>query len=436
MSGSIEDEEYDEMRRYRKKHRDEYEDDREIDDENYRGEMSSGRYRDRYGDKYEDRKKRNARMVIGTDMDTEEPDEKPELDAEPELDPEPELESEPEPKYTLKKLEDIMKSKGYHIDHEFVLDNNIIFIRVIVESTGDKILVYFPSKYSISHDENRGINRQWTKLNQYEEDESETINISGDEDYKEIELGAVKSLDISDANYEEIKIDGEKNRKIRKYINQHISQLENFKRCTVNIPYKFSILTNSTLCVINRHNDTESYILDRDVDIIEELYDPKTKKTEKILQEFYVTIDLKNFYEKMTTLSSDIININKDFYNKINEIHTKRIVKIGNVFSTYQNMIHRMIQSHSNNKFHSVISNLTDTIQLANVKEKSILSRNMPSSISTIDLKKISQAREQSIKMLNDVKLKYHSHMIQLDYIIGEITKNTKELENTIKICI
>lgn len=58
--------------------------------------------------------------------------------------------SEPERQYSLQPLRELLARKGIIVKSQFVTsDNTVAFVKILIESIGESILVYFPSKYLV-----------------------------------------------------------------------------------------------------------------------------------------------------------------------------------------------------------------------------------------------------------------------------------------------
>jgi len=362
------------------------------------------------------------------------------------------------PKYSLKKLRDFFSSKKMSIVQQFVNDNIIIFIKLYIESIGEYILLYFPSKYNISKDSSIPsieivsydlMDIDYLQLQQYEENET-------NEHYSELQLDEF-SDDVSiDDHYRPIDIKGNSDNIIRKKMVSYINQLKKFRNCTQKIPYKFGVLTNDILCNINRHNEIDSFIIkDGGGCIVNNIIDSKSETIYKIEHDLHVIIDLPSFFEKINQAPTDIIKLYKYFYNMLNKAHTKQVAIAGQSLKNYQNMVNNFTSLYvSKQKFLDLMGTLTSSLEKSinqeeEIMEKiSIINKNKDD-VSTItadkersfkmskneqELIKIKEVKKKTIILLQEVKRKYHDFMLSFDSCINVIIHNLRIIENNFKI--
>ena len=81
------------------------------------------------------------------------------------------------------------------------------------------------------------------------------------EAYNELIIDDLKDKDsLTSESYVPLSLNNNKEHQIRKALFAYHNQLENFKRSTAHIKYKFAVLTNNSLSIINRHNETKAIL--------------------------------------------------------------------------------------------------------------------------------------------------------------------------------
>lgn len=365
--------------------------------------------------------------------------------------------AEPEkPSYTLRKLRDFMATKKYFVQRQFVVDDNVVFIKVHTESIGENILIYFPSKYNIPA-ETGGV--PITEIIPHELTDKDLLSIQKQSDsdvkenYGELTIDDLKDPDsYSDDNYKAISLDSNRDNDIRKKMVKYTAQLEKFRNCTTKIPYKFAILTDDVLCIINRYNETENYLVKNGKGLVPNIIDSKTDTLCPIEHELYVLIDLPSFYEKIGQVPDDLLRLYRNFYAVLNRAHTKQTAVVEHRFKNYQAINAKMIGDYSTkSKFLDLMSTLTNSLDKSIKQERELIEkigliegsrdsstmskdadRSFKLSKNDNELQKIRELKKKTIEMLHEIKIKYHNFLLIYDSVITETSRDLKNIETNI----
>jgi hypothetical protein len=361
--------------------------------------------------------------------------------------------------YTLRNLKEFLASKKYYIKSQFIIDDVIIFIKIHAELIGEDIFVYFPSKYNIPVD--RDI--IYYEIVPYELTDKDLLSINNidkndeiKENYSEVQIDDIKDLDsFTDKNYKAIDIDSNYENIIRKKMVKYTNQLNKFKNCTAKIKYKFVILTDDTLSIINRYNETENYLIKNGKGIVKNIIDSKTDTICNINHELYILIDLISFYEKINQIPEDIIKLYRNFYSILSKGHLKQTALAENRFKNYQYMISKMVNLYNQkSKYLELISSLAFSLEKSIHSENQLIqklgiSENKDTTTSSMtadakrsfklskneqELQKTREVKTKTSNLLREVKVIYHSFILTFDSSITEITSNLKNIEIDIKV--
>ena len=336
--------------------------------------------------------------------------------------------------YSLKQLKEYMKMNNFLIINQFIYDDTIIFIQVKNETIGENILIYFPSKYNILLEEDiPSIDISSVDLS--EEDIfliSQEEKDSSKEDFKELQLNSIISEQI-DENYNEIKLNKSETQ-IKRQLFEHTQQLDKFKNFVKNIPYKMAILTNNTLCVINRHNTIDCYNIQGKRQLIKHLID-KGDKTVNIEKELYIMIDLENFFEKIKQFPDDILSFYKHFYKSLSDIHTKQTSNADIQLKVQLAIINKMKTSYeTKSKYLELISKFNKSLEQCINKERKLMedetdNKDYILSQNETELENIRRVKADILKNIIELKAKYNNFIINYDYAIADINKSLKRIQ-------
>lgn len=223
-------------------------------------------------------------------------------------------------KYTLRKLEQYLKTKDFVINRVFHNNKRVLFMTIKNDNLFEDVLVQFDEKFVITLDSidirasiievksGSPINTQDTALflpsGLGEMNSSEMVD-DGQRIKEGLTLTNYKSIDITSAD------------SIDPVVKQYVSQLEKFKECVKNLRYKFGILTFNNIFFIQRNNAVTYYSIKDKNNYI---------PVEKI--NFIVSIDIENLFESIDTFVDDVIKLYKNFYKILSEAHKKQILAL------------------------------------------------------------------------------------------------------------
>jgi hypothetical protein len=258
---------------------------------------------------------------------------------------------------------------------------------------------------------------------------------------------------FSESNiYKPISIDSNREYLIRKSMVRYTNQLDKFRNCTAHIKYKFAILTNDVLCVINRYNETECYLIKNGGSLVSNIIDSKTDTVIPIGHELYVTIDLPSFYEKINQVPTELIRLHKIFYSTLNRAHTKQTATAEHRFKNYQSIVTKMMSEYSkNSKYLEMMESLTQSLEKSIEQEEQIIQkiaivgvqdpkstmtkdteRSFKISKNETDLQKIREVKIKTGKLLHEIKTRYQNFLITFDSTITDTCASLKNIEQGI----
>jgi hypothetical protein len=336
---------------------------------------------------------------------------------------------------------------------------------VHAESIGEDILIYFPSKYNIPKESG---NIPCIEIIPYDLTEKDLLSLQDQEEketrenYGELQIDDLKDKDsFTDdqlqRQYAPISIDSNREYLIRKAMVRYTNQLNKFKNCTTHIKYKFAILTNDAMCIINRYNETECYLIkDSGNGVVHNIIDSKTDSVVSISHELYIMVDLPSFYEKISQVPDDLIKIHRNFYATLNRAHTKQTAMAEHRLKYHQLIVTRMLAEYArNNKYLEMMNTLTTSLEKSIEQEEQIIqkikiiSTKSPDDKPTVakdtersfklskneqDLQKVRELKVKTAKLLHEIKTKYHNFLVTFDSVITETCFNLKQIENNISL--
>lgn len=363
--------------------------------------------------------------------------------------------SEPERQYSLQPLRELLARKGIIVKSQFVTsDNTVAFVKILIESIGESILVYFPSKYLVPREDSLPV----VDIVPYDltDEDKALLNLGEEQEtreaYNELIIDDLKDKDsLTSESYVPLSLNNNKEHQIRKALFAYHNQLENFKRSTAHIKYKFAVLTNNSLSIINRHNETESYIVKGQTSLILPVVDSKSETLISIPHEFYILIDLPSFFEKLDQVSTEVISVYRNWYFLLNRAHTKQLALAEHRFKNYQLLVQRLLSEYNkNSKFLDLIGTLTiqmeKSVEQENqlIQKLEIINRGQSETMTTDqsksfklnkveqDLVKIREVKRKTGTLLREIKVRYNSFLLTFDSTMGVLCKNLRQMESAI----
>lgn len=223
-------------------------------------------------------------------------------------------------KYTLRKLEQYLKTKDFAINRVFHNNKRVLFMTIKNDNLFEDVLVQFDEKFLITLD---SIDIKTTLI---EVKQGSSLNVQELALMMPNNLGEMASSEMVDdgqrikegltlSNYKSIDINSTET--IDPLVKQFVSQLEKFKECVKNLKYKFGIITYNNIYFIQRNNSVTYYIIKDKNNYI---------PIEKL--NFIVSIDIENLFESIDTFVDDVIKLYKNFYKILSEAHKKQILAL------------------------------------------------------------------------------------------------------------
>ena len=366
------------------------------------------------------------------------------------MDPE---ESSQTTNYSLASLRSYMARKRLFIQAQFVTsDSTVAFVKVHIESIGENILVYFPSKYVVPREDGSIPAFDIAPYDLTDEDKAALTSVEEQENkdaYSEMTIDDVKDPDsFASDSYRPISLENNKEHQVRKALMRYHGQLDKFRRATTHIKYKFAILTNQVLSVISRHNETESYLIKTQATLVPPVVDSKTETVVPIAHQLYIVIDLPSFFEKLEQVATDIITVYRNFYSMLSRAHTKQTAMAEQRFKNYQLLITRLIGEYNKNaKFLDLIASLTSSLEKSVEQETQLLqrldvvqrgqdgtmskdeSRSFRLDKVESDLVKVREVKAKTTTLLQEIKARYNAFLLLYDHAISTICRNLRGVE-------
>ncbi len=352
--------------------------------------------------------------------------------------------------YNLVYLRDFLSKKGYHINKVFIVDNLICFLILFVESIGEHIFVYVPSKYKIEFDKEKNTDIPAYELIPYQLEDSDLLhhqnNIKeyyGEINNEELRDEASYTNSLQKDNYKAINIEFEKESDTKRELIRFSKLLEKIKNCTSHTSYKFLVLTDKILCMIDRRNDVDCFIISDGKNLVNNSH------------ELYVMIDLEKFYTKIDQIGPDVILLYKHFYNILNTTHTKMTALAESKIKTYQNLTQKAIKEYNQkHKLLTLIESLTKSLEktlgqekkLSDLFEKVKEEKDRINSVSKDtelsfrytklekDLQNIREIRTKINSKLKELKDIYHHFLLDYDYAIYNCVEKLGEINAEFKL--
>lgn len=228
---------------------------------------------------------------------------------------------------SLRKLEDLLASKGFVSKTYFKLDEYCIYIEVFSVQDANSFMLYISNRYELKLDENSENKDNVYELKYMEMTKEEggdvSSNYANEPDDVDIE-DFYNNTDINlhnfnkhNENLEKMLLEDYNHQLTLKDINkedtQHLRdifrQLNRFMFCVQNIKYKLSIFCKNYLCSITKDDEMDCFLI---------LNYPRND-----MRKLYIYIDLKTLYIKMDNFITDIKTIKDGIYKLLNQNQIK-----------------------------------------------------------------------------------------------------------------
>ena len=327
--------------------------------------------------------------------------------------------------FSIENLTSYLKEKNFNISQLYSINGSCSFIRVVCGNTGDDLVVSIPFKYPMKTDKaielvsftDTEADDKITKTSNHKDGYNQ-INISGLEDDK-------MYLDPAEADklleqYQAIDIDQESTDTLKDNIVAYKRQLDRLKFCTNNIKYKLCIVSLSSFCTITRSNNVECFAIKKGKPAINENKD------------LCIIIDLENFYDKVDSIHTDISKVYKNLYDIMGRTHQRQSAIISSRLRQYQELPKTLSERYSKKeKYESSIKSLNEVLSRIKKQETDLVkeiekANKITSSISKSftlkkledDYSKLLQFKDDSIKLLTEIKTEYNNFVLDFDYAL------------------
>lgn len=330
---------------------------------------------------------------------------------------------------SISKLEQLLATKGYAPKRYFVIHKYCAFVEVVNIKSSSTFMLSIPSKYKFKLKENEGIYKlKIIDINSddipVEEYAKELDEVEIERKYVEVEL-TNKLLRTQNEN-QEGNISGYLEEGYKKQISLKdiakddkndirdiVRQIKRLKFCVQSIGYKLVILYMNYICVLDRDDTIECFLV---------------KQFPKIFsRRMLVSIDLELFYENMDRLEQDISDIENGIYrvfDKNQENHIRNLAKLleDQIYITeYTKKIYKKRKEYSEYiiQFNTLLLHL-------NLSEKSILEK---IDMLGISLDNSSKNIHSNTNIIHQ-KTKLEDELFNLYNVKNNILKNVRELRN------
>lgn len=269
--------------------------------------------------------------------------------------------------HSFAKFEMLLSSNGLVPKTVYTIDGYMVYVEVFNNNNAETFLLYIPSKFNIKPERSCDI----YKIKYVDIEESNNIvskyteepdNADIKKDYDDINIETEKSEDIEQQlseNYNREILLKDLKKEDSEILKDIFRQLNRLKFCTQTIKYKLAILYKNYICAIKRDDSIECYYINNF----------PLKKGRKL----YVSIDLKSLYEKIDTVSVDIVTVKDSIYKILNQNQIKHTRVLNSMLEnkdklvSYSEMIYKKKQY-----FENYLKELTTMLNKLNENENKL----------------------------------------------------------------
>lgn len=327
---------------------------------------------------------------------------------------------------SISKLEELLTTKNYAPKRYFVISKYCAYVECVNFKNGISFMLSIPHKYKFKIKEGDYVYSlkiiDFNSDNDPVEDYSKELDDRDMESrYVEVELTnkLLRNDDNKEGNISQYLEEGYKRQISLKDISKEdksdikdlVRQLKRLKYCVQSIGYKLIIFYMNYLCVLDRDETIECFLI---------------KQFDKIhSRRLLVSVDLELFYQNQTRLDQDILDIESGIYrvfDKNQENHIKNLSKLLQEqihIAEYTKTIYQKRREYNEyiNKFNSLLTHL-------NLSETSILEK-----IKELNNNENTKSIHSSTYTITH-KNKLEDELIQLSNVKSNIIKNIRELRN------
>ena len=326
---------------------------------------------------------------------------------------------------SLKKLEDLLASKGFVCKAYFKLDDFCIYIEVFSVQDATSFMLYISSRYELKVDNRENI-YELKYMEMTKEEENVTSSYANEPDDVDIEE-FYNNIDINLHNYNQQNTNLEKmlledynkqlsikdvNKEDKQNLKDIFRQMNRFMYCVQNIKYKLSIFYKNYLCSITKDDELDCFLI---------LNYPRNDN-----RKLYIYIDLKTLYIKMETFPNDVRTVKDGIYRLLNQNQIKHTKVINDMLEQKITILQysEMVQKKKEN-IQTYITQFETLLNNLNINEKSIFEK----------LEKVkSQFSDYGIKGLHDdiekshLTAHYESELEKINNVKQDIISNIVNL--------
>ncbi len=305
-------------------------------------------------------------------------------------------------------------------------------IECLCEKSGEKIIIYILSKYSIKVSNKHpffGVKKMDESNFQILQSQSEHYSgIEIDEDNKTLVQPEFKSKSIEQYKPIEVNLS---NRKLYKHIKKSKNQLERFKNCTSTTKYKMAIVTNIYVSIINRHNEVITYI-------------PEDENYDNIEREVVcVVVDLETLIKKINILDNEIIQFYSSFFTILNKAHTAQLNDLKSTFNKLKNIPDIIASCYvGNQNLLLILDSSYTTIKTTEARKDKLLKKNkdyrkklgqevqnaFSRNDNELQLDKMCVIKEEALGLYRKIKDEYTTKLLNFDTAIFESISAMQEM--------
>lgn len=317
-----------------------------------------------------------------------------------------------------------LEKYGFEIQRVFRDVRNNIFLELLCMNTIETILVRISPKYEIQLPPNiieQSIEEIPHPKNTDITLESETFIENMYSSNELLDNMTNRGKSIVDTYKKQIVVDNEKTQQLNKL--NIIRQLNRLKYCVSGLSYRLGIISNNLLCILNKKEEIVLY---------------QMKGESPAFEKIYIVVNFGLFYDKISTIEKECSQIITGIYNILNinqNIHTKNVNQMleqkesisekSNILKLkkeeyiqyidkYLELLYQINKSKQDKNF--------ELIQLKKVNHSINLHHDMKRThqIKKIekDLSGIEKTRNEIIKIIKELKVKYEKLSIDLDTIM------------------
>lgn len=365
---------------------------------------------------------------------------------------------------SLRKLEELLASKGFVSKAYFKLDDYCIYIEVFSVQDANSFMLYISSRYELKLDEyeNKENVYELKYMEMTKEDEGDISTNYAEPDDEDIE-NFYNNADINlhnfnkqNENLEKMLLDDYNHQLTIKDINKEdtqnlkdiFRQLKRFMFCVQNIKYKLSIFYKNYLCSITKDDEMDCFLI---------INYPRND-----MRKLYIYIDLKTLYIKIENFITDIKTIKDGVYRLLNQNQIKHTKILNDMLEQKVSILQysELVQRKKDNineyieQFETLLSNLNTNEQI--IYEKLQKSKNRYSEYGMKglhddiekshliahyegEIEKIHTVKQDIIENISSLKTQKENITLKMDKIlfdnsimINEISKNFLKLSEII----